>query len=63
MTSYKDALAGKLQELTALLDDPRADDDDWAVDLLYTLEAIYEIALHPGMPIVAASRAAHAVAA
>ena len=63
MTSYKAALASKLQELTALLDDPRADDDDWAVDLLYTLEAIYEIALHPETPIMAAARAQRAVAA
>ena len=63
MTSYKAALASKLQELTALLDDPHADDDDWAVDLLYTLEAIYEIALHPETPIVAAARAQHSVAA
>ena len=63
MTSYKTALAGKLEELTTLLDDPHADDDDWAVDLLYTLEAIYEIALHPETPIVAASRAQQAVAA
>ena len=63
MTSYKAAFASKLKELTALLDDPHADDDDWAVDLLYTLEAIYEIALHPETPIVAASRAQHSVAA
>ena len=56
MTSHKYALAIKVQALNALLDDPRADDDDWCVDLLYTLEAIYDIALHPDVPIVAASR-------
>lgn len=63
MISHKDALASKLQALSALLDDPHADDDEWAVDLLYTLEAIYEIALHPEMQVVAVSRANHAVAA
>ena len=63
MTSYKAALASKLEELTALLDDPHADDDDWAVDLLYTLEAIDEIALHPETPIMAAARTQQAVAA
>ena len=63
MISHKDAMAGKLQALSALLDDPHADDDEWAVDLLYTLEAIYEIALHPEKQVVAASHANHAVAA
>ena len=63
MTSHKDALASKLQALTVLLDDPRADDDEWAVDLLYALEAIYDIALHPDAPITAASRTSHALAA
>ena len=63
MTSYQAALASKLAELTALLDDPHADDDDWAVDLLYTLEAIYEIALHPETPIVTSLRAQQVIAA
>ncbi len=63
MTSHKEALAIKLQTLTLLLDDPRADDDEWAVDLLYALEAIYDVALYPNSPIVAASRANHALAA
>ena len=63
MISHEDAMASKMQTLRALLDDPHADDDEWAVDLLYTLEAIYEIALHPDKPVVAASRALHAVAA
>ena len=63
MTSYQAALASKLAELTSLLDDPHADDDDWAVDLLYTLEAIYEIALHPETPTVTSSRAQQVIAA
>ena len=63
MISHEDAMASKMQTLRALLDDPHADDDEWAVDLLYTLEAIYEIALHPDKQVVAASRALHAVAA
>ena len=63
MINHEDAMAGKLKALRALLDDPHADDDEWAVDLLYTLEAIYEIALHPDKQVVAASRALHAVAA
>ena len=63
MTSHKEALAIKLQALTVLLDDPRVDDDDWAVDLLYALEAIYDVALYPNSPVVAASRANRAVTA
>ena len=63
MISHKDAMASKLHALSALLDDPHADDDEWAVDLLYTLEAIYEIALQPEKKVVAASRANHAIAA
>ena len=63
MTNQKYALESKLQALTALLDDPHAEDDDWAVDLLYTLEAIYEIALDPDKKVVVASRADHAVTA
>ena len=63
MTSHNETLESKLQALTALLDDPHVDDDDWAVDLLYTLEAIYEIALHPDKKVVAASRENHAVTA
>ena len=63
MTSHKESLAIKLHALTVLLDDPRADDDEWAVDLLYALEAIYDVALYPNSPIVAASRATHALAA
>ncbi|MEO8386746.1 MAG: hypothetical protein ABI583_15960 [Betaproteobacteria bacterium] len=63
MTTHKEALAIKLQALTALLDDPRADDDDWAVDLLYALESIYDLALYPNAPVIAASRASQALAA
>ena len=63
MTSHKETLAIKLQSLTALLDNPRADDDEWAVDLLYALEAIYEVALYPPTSVVAASRTSHAMAA
>jgi hypothetical protein len=63
MKSHKEALAIKLQVLTVLLDDPRADDDDWAVDLLYALEAIYDLALYPNAPVIAASRAHQALAA
>ena len=63
MTSHKYALAIRVQALNALLEDPRADDDNWCVDLLYTLEAIYEIALHPNVPVVAASRANLSIAA
>ena len=63
MTSHKDALAIKLRALNALLEDPRADDDDWSVDLLYALEAIYELALYPDSPAGAASRTSHAIAA
>ena len=63
MISHEDAMASKMQTLRALLDDPHADDDEWAVDLLYTLEAIYEIALHPEKQVVAASHANHAIAA
>ena len=63
MTSHKESLAIKLQALTVLLDDPRADDDEWAVDLLYALESIYELALYPNSPVIAASRANHALAA
>ena len=63
MTSHNYALAIKLQALNAMLEAPRADDDDWCVDLLYTLEAIYEIALDPHVPVVAASRSNLSVAA
>lgn len=63
MTSHKESLAIKLQALTVLLDDPRADDDEWAVDLLYALESIYDLALYPNSPVIAASRANHALAA
>lgn len=63
MTDHKYALAIKLRALNLMLDAPRADDDDWCVDLLYTLEAIYEIALHPDVPVVAASRSALSIAA
>jgi len=63
MTSHKEALALKLKALTVLLDDPRADDDEWAVDLLYALESIYDLALYPNAPVIAASRANHTLAA
>jgi hypothetical protein len=63
MTTHKDALASKLQNLTILLEDPRADDDEWSVDLLYALEAIYEVALHPGVPVTASSRTNLSIAA
>ena len=56
-------MAIKLRALNALLEDPRADDDDWSVDLLYALEAIYELALYPDSPAGAASRTSHAIAA
>ena len=63
MMNHKEALAIKLHALTGLLDDPRADDDEWAVDLLYALESIYDLALYPNAPVIAASRTSHALAA
>ena len=63
MMNHKEALAIKLHALTVLLDDPRADDDEWAVDLLYALESIYDLALYPNAPVIAASRTSHALAA
>ena len=63
MTSHKEALATKLQALTVLLDDPRAEDDEWAVDLLYALEAIYDLALYPDSTTIAASHANQAMTA
>ena len=63
MTSHKEALAIKLKVLAVLLDDPRTDDDEWAVDLLYALESIYDLALNPNSPVIASSRANHTLVA
>jgi hypothetical protein len=63
MTIDNEVMATQLNALNALLEDPHPNDDDWSVDLLYTLESIYEIALHPDVPFSAGSRTNFSIAA
>ena len=63
MTIDNEVMATQLNALNAMLEDPHPDDDDWSVDLLYTLESIYEIALHPDAPFSAGSRTTFSIAA
>ena len=63
MTIDNEAMATQLKALNTLLEDPHPYDDDWTVDLLYTLESIYEIALHPDVPFSAESRINLSIAA
>ena len=63
MTTDNEEMATQLNALNALLEDPHPNDDDWSVDLLYTLESIYEIALYPDAPFSAGSRTNFSIAA
>ena len=59
----KIALEQQLQALQSLLDHPRPDEQPWADRLLTTLESVYELAMHPGAPVSAASRGNLSIAA